>query len=304
MAETTASLLPVFVVIALGFALSRTVFQDREMWRLLERLNYFVLFPALLISTLANAQLGPIAIWPLILTLFTGLFTLVAALAFARPYLGLSGPQYASVFQGAVRWNGFVALATVEALFGAQGVAVAALVIAVLVPTINILSVVVLNRYRADGPAPLAILPGVLIRNPLILACLTGIALNLTLGGLSGPVGVTAEVLADAALAFGLLSVGAGLSLTALKGREVLIAGTSLLKLVAMPIIFALWAWVFGVEGLTRTVVIVCGAVPGATSAYILAKQLGGDADLMAGLVTASTLGAIFTMPLMLLWLT
>jgi predicted permease len=54
------------------------------------------------------------------------------------------------------------------------------------------------------------------------------------------------------------------------------------------------------VEGITRDIAILCASVPGATSAYILARQLGGDAQMMAGMITATTVAALVTMPLVL----
>jgi hypothetical protein len=50
-----------------------------------------------------------------------------------------------------------------------------------------------------------------------------------------------------------------------------------------------------GVTGEARTVAIICAAVPPASSAYILARQLGGDATLMATLITVLTLVSVFT---------
>ena len=69
-----------------------------------------------------------------------------------------------------------------------------------------------------------------------------------------------------------------------------------------MPLLMMGWCLVFDVTGLPRLVVLVCGAVPGATSSYILARQLGGDATLMASLITGGTILAAITMPVML-WL-
>jgi hypothetical protein len=77
---------------------------------------------------------------------------------------------------------------------------------------------------------------------------------------------------------------------------------TSALKLAVMPALMLGWCIFFDVTGLPRLVVILCGAVPGATSSYILARQLGGDASLMASLITGGTILAAVTMPLVL-WL-
>lgn len=63
-----------------------------------------------------------------------------------------------------------------------------------------------------------------------------------------------------------------------------------------------LGCWLFGIEGIARTVAVIAGAVPTAASSFILARQMGGDAPLMANLITVQVLLAVFSLPLMM-WL-
>jgi predicted permease len=75
------------------------------------------------------------------------------------------------------------------------------------------------------------------------------------------------------------------------------------LKLVAMPAIgYFIAGWV-GLGGLTFTVAVMFAAMPASPASYILARQLGGDAPLMAAILTAQTALAAVTLPLILLWL-
>ncbi|MGF1455107.1 MAG: AEC family transporter [Alphaproteobacteria bacterium] len=296
------ALMSVFLMIALGAVLKQAVFQDEPPWRFLDRLNYFVFFPTLLAVTLASSDLSDIAAGPIAGALLSGLACAALMVLALRAVLGIPGPQFSSVFQGALRWNGFVAIATGAALAPGQGLAIVAVVVAVLVPLLNILSVIVITQTNPALPTPWRTLPVTLARNPLILACLSGLVLNGQTLLLDSPLGTMAQTLGRAAMPLGLLGVGAGLHLTALKGRVGLILVTITIKLVLMPALFAGFADLYGIEGTARTIMIVCGAVPGATSSYVLARQLGGDATLMAGLVTASTLGALVTMPVMF-WL-
>ncbi len=302
MTGISAALVTVFLTIALGAALRRYAFQNEDAWRVIDRLNYFVFFPSLLFTVLAGSDLSAVAIGPVAMAALSGLAIATALVLGLQAVLKVPGPQFASLFQGALRWNGFVALAAVAGVVPEGGLPVVAIVVAVLVPILNILSVVVLSRSSANGPTPLARLPGTLARNPLIIACLSGMLLNRQGLLLDSPLGATLETLGRAATPLGLIGVGAGLNLAALRGRTGLIATATVFKLIAMPFLFAAMADVFGLEGAERTVVIICGTVPGATSSYVLARQLGGDATLMAGMVTASTLAALITMPA-LLWL-
>ncbi|MEX1152818.1 AEC family transporter, partial [Parvibaculum sp.] len=237
---------------------------------------------------------------PMASALGAGLFSMVAILMLMKQALPLSGPQFSSVFQGAARWNGFVALAAIGSLFGPEGVTLAAVAFAVLVPTVNVLSVLILTRYAGDTPAGMGTVLRLLSKNPLILACAAGIALNVSGIGLPGPLAPTFDILGAAALTIGLIAIGAGLQPKHALETGWIVALTSSLKLLVMPVLMAGWCFVFGVTGLPAAVVILCGAVPGATSSYILARQLGGDATLMASLITGSTILAAITMPLML----
>lgn len=296
------SLIPVFLVIALGAVIKRIGFLDEGLWAPLDRLTYYVFFPALLLHTLATADLANFDVWPMAYALWGGLFSMVAILMVLRVTTKLTGPQFASVFQGAARWNGFVALAAIGQLYGPEGVTLAAVSFAVLVPTVNVLSVLILTRYAGDTPAGMGTVLKLLSKNPLILACAAGIALNATHIGLPGPLATTADILGKAALTIGLIAIGAGLKWHEALAHKWIVLLTSALKLAVMPALMLGWCIFFDVTGLPRLVVILCGAVPGATSSYILARQLGGDASLMASLITGGTILAAVTMPV-ILWL-
>jgi malonate transporter len=104
-----------------------------------------------------------------IVVLLLGMTALVVRVA---TVVGVDGPAFSSVYQGAIRFNTYVGLAVALAVFHAEGGTVAALVMAIMIPLINVLCVLVLNVH-AGGSAPCdGVLRG-LIANPLILACLT-----------------------------------------------------------------------------------------------------------------------------------
>ena len=297
-----AALIPVFLLIALGWGLKRAGGPGDGFWAAAERLTYYLFFPALLLGSLTESEpvgldLAPLAAALIVPVLAVGM--LVIALSRA---LGRDGPVLTSVFQGAVRFNTYIGIAAAEALYGAVGIALAAVCIAVLVPTVNLLSIAVLARYGARGgraPGFVAQM-GLIARNPLILACVAGAALNLLDLHLPFGVAPTIEVLGRAALPLGLLAVGAGLDLRALRATRWTVAAGTALKLLVLPLLAYAACVALDVPGPARAVAVLWAALPTAPSAYILARQLGGDATLMASLLTASTLGAFLTMPLML----
>ncbi len=300
MGPAGAALLPVALLIALGFSLRRLRLLDAAGWAAVERLVYFVLFPALLFLELARTDLAGQPLLRLGGTLLLTQLLVAAAVAMARPWLRLSGPAYTSVLQGVVRWNSYVAVALAPALFGPAGAALVAVAVAVMVPVANLLSVAALARHgsgRAAGPATLL---QALLGNPLLLACAAGIAVNLAQVPLPGPVTEPLTLLARATLALGLLAVGAGLAPLAVLRRPALTVATCAAKLVVKPALAILIGRLLGLEATALGVAALACAVPTATSAYILARLLGGDAELMAGLITATTLAALLTLPLVL----
>lgn len=298
------ALVPVFLVILVGYGLTRFRFTEPDDWRQIERIVYYVLFPALIASSIANADLSGLPVMPFASTLVITVLGAASLLSILRrtigAKIGLQGPAYSSVYQGSLRWNGFVALAAVAAVYGDPGVAVASLAIAIMVPMLNVMSVIALTRHTGKETPSIGNILRNVARNPLIIACLTGITLNVTGIGLPEPLGTTASLLGRAALTLGLLSVGAGLDLKAAADNRVLVSLACTIKLILIPISIALLATLFGIEGFIRDVLILCGTVPTASSAYVLARQLGGDHTLMAAIITGATLAAIGTMPLML----
>ncbi len=304
MIQIVGALVPVFLVILIGYGLTRFRFATPDDWSHAERVVYFVLFPALIMSSIANADLSGLPILPFAATLILTLAITASLLSILRrtlgARLGLQGPAYSSVYQGSLRWNGFVALAAVAVVFEDEGVAVAALAIAIMVPILNVMSVIALTRHAGRDVPNIGNILKTIARNPLIISSLTGLALNISGIGLPDPLGATASLIGRAALPIGLLAVGAGLDLKAVASNKGLVVLACSFKLILVPVLIAVLASLFGIEGMTRDILILCGTVPTASSAYVLARQLGGDHTLMAAIITGATLAAIVTMPLML----
>jgi predicted permease len=299
MLTTFGALAPVFLLIALGWLLRARGFPGEAFWPAAERLVYFVLFPALLFLTTAGSEITGGAMLPLAAALIGAILAIAAlALALRRP-LGLDDAALTSLLQGAVRCNTYVGLGATGALYGAAGVAVLGLVILIVVTTVNLLSVIALIHF-GRRPAARRELFASVARNPLIVACLAGFACNAAGLDLAGVAGDTLEVLGQASLTLGLLCVGAGLELTHLGRNRAVATLTCVLKLLLLPAATALACRLLGIGGLGASVAVLFTAAPISASSYVLARQLGGDAPLMAGLITLTTIVAALTMPLIL----
>jgi predicted permease len=136
------------------------------------------------------------------------------------------------------------------------------------------------------------------LTNPLIWACAIGLAVNVTHLPLPQVWHDVAEALGRSSLGIGLLVTGAGLQLAGIFRPSLAASIAVFLKLILMPVLGVALALWFGISGPSLVIVAVCSAVPTSSSAYVLARQMGGDAPLLAQIITLQTILAAATMPI------
>lgn len=301
MAVVIAALLPVFILIVLGVVLKRSLMRLDTQWHGLERLTYFVLFPMLLIQTLVKADLSevPVAgVGGALLLSALAMSLLCLALRPALSRLAIDGPAFTSIFQGATRWQTYVALSVSANMFGDVGLALASVAMVAIIPLVNVFSVAVLAHYAAPEKQSARAIVMTVIRNPLIWACAIGLFVNVMHLPLPKIWHEVADALGRSSLAIGLLVTGAGLQLKGLLRPSMGATIGVAFKLALMPVLaLALAAW-FGLSGINLAIVAICAAVPTSPSAYVLARQMGGDAPLLAQIITLQTILAAITMPI------
>lgn len=305
MIATFESLLPVFLLIALGWALKTRNIVPEDMWRGVELIGYWVFFPALLADTMIRSDLTSLPLTGITITMIGTFFTMAVGLLLLQDRiqsaLAIEGPSFSSLFQGAIRWNGFVALPILAKLYGDEGVAILAVMIGVLVPIANISAVYVVTRNAGTVKPTLRQTMYVVFRNPFIWATAIGSFINLAGIPVYEPLMTSMGMLGGAAIGAGLLMVGAGLSThEAIRPSPAAWAGTAL-KLAGMPALVFIWSLVTGLSGTAFVACMVCAAVPTAMSAYVMARQMGGDAPLVAVTVTVQTVLSVITVPLVIL---
>ncbi|MCW8908412.1 MAG: AEC family transporter [Sedimenticola sp.] len=299
------ALIPVIAIILLGMLLRRSRLFTDESWLGFENLCYFVLFPALLIKTLATARIESAELLLFSAMVLFAIFGMSLLLLLFQPlmrrWLKIGGPAFSSLFQGATRWHGFIALSIVGLLYGDAGVAYMAIIMAVIIPPLNVINVSILAHFT-EGQSSLRDVLRKLLRNPFIIACVIGALLNLTGIGLPPQIFSLFDILGGGALGLGLLTVGAGLRFSLVLDHRLLVSFGAAIRLLGMPLLMFAGAWLFGIDGVPRTVAVIAAAVPTASTSYILARQMGGDAPLMANLITVQVVASAITLPLMI-WL-
>lgn len=301
MALVIAALLPVFLLIVLGFILKRSLLRLETQWHGLERLTYYVLFPVLLVQTLVKADLGTVPVAGVGGALLLSLLLMSLLCLALQPLLArcaVDGPAFTSTFQGATRWQTYVALAVSVNLYGDTGLALASVAMVAIIPLVNVLSVSVLAHYASPEKQSVRAIAMTVVRNPLIWACAIGLALNVLHLPLPRIWHEVADALGRSSLAIGLLVTGAGLQLAGMFRPSLAASVAVFLKLVLMPVFAIALALWFGVTGSSLAIVAACSAVPTSASAYVLARQMGGDAPLLAQIITLQTILAAITMPI------
>ncbi len=291
---------PIFVLIMMGWLFQRLAFPGENFWPMAERITYYIFFPALLFFSLYSADLGQARFWSMAAVAAGTISFVSLVMVLLRPLLKVSDPEYSSVFQGGLRFNTYVGISAAYVFFGEQGLTLAAMVIAVIIPLVNVISVAVVTRFgdnqcKGWDHALLS-----LVKNPLILACLFGILANLS--GLRLVLGSdeVVRILSQASLSLGLLAVGAGLKFSRIASKTIPIAWSGMFKMIIQPLMMGFLGVLIGLDQPEMLVLVIFASLPCGPAAYVMARQLKGDMDMMAGIITVQTVIAALSMPLVI----
>lgn len=294
------ALAPILALILVGFGLKWFRLVPDQAWAGIEKLTYYVLLPALLIRTLSKQTLVD-SPWPSMVLVVVGVM-MTAALAlviYHQARKSGSNATFTSIFQGGVRFNSYIALSVAQSLYGAAGLAFSSVAVGFMVVLANLLCVSVFVIWGTAGARGITPFVREVIRNPLIIGCVIGGFLGTTGIGLPGVTEDILELIGRAALPLGLLAVGAALRPGLIRGHLQPIAVSSIVQFGLKPLLVVALIAATGLAGIPAKVIIIAFMIPTATSSYILARQLGGDAETMASIITFQTLLAFVAMPLL-----
>lgn len=293
---------PIFLIIAFGIAMKAKAGFPDQFWQSIEKLTFNGLFPALMFVKISGAHIDWSVAPPIAGAVLIGILLTAIAAVLLRRLFDFEPSCFVAVFQGGFRCNAYVAFAIVLGVFGDTAAGPMAISTFVIGITINFLGVWGHLKWleqpgRKRGWKGVAIDS---IKNPLIQSCLIGGLFNATGWGLPPIIGPTLDLLSRAALPLGLMAVGAGLSLHAVRDARAAVALSSSLKLLLLPALTWGLCIAFGLEGVALWVPVAFAAVPTSSTSYVVSRQMGSDAQVMAAIVTGTHLAAIFTLPVLL----
>lgn len=300
MEHITSALLPIFLLILIGYLFKRIKFPSNDFWANADKLTYYVLMPSLLVYKLSTANLDGLEAFDFVLTGVLGILAVLILNLLINLKTKTPGVSFSSVVQGSVRFNTYVYLALITAIFGDEGIALAALLITFAIPLINVICISIFAFFVNDQKATFLGMVKSIITNPLIIACLLGGSINYL--DITLPI-ITInllKILSASALPMGLLSIGFALDLSSIKEAKSELIISTVLKLLIMPLFMYSIGIYYGLSTLLLTIVVIFAAMPTAPSSFILARQLGGDVKLMASIITFQTLLSVLSVSVLL----
>lgn len=290
---------PVALTIFTGWAARRSGLVAKDAWPGIETLSFRILIPAILIFAISGADLtlsriGPLAIALVATLCVIGCLVLLVRVFASRDQIG--NPALSTLFQTSTRWNAFVSLAAADLMGGVDGVLLIAVAMAVLVPIINVSNILVVATLVAADAGWRRVLKTV-ATNPLIIACAIGLTVNLGFGGLPDILSAGFEIVGRAALAVGLLCVGAGIEIRRFLTVTWRVVLGLIMRPTLAPAIFLGLGLMLGLSTPELTAGVLVMAVPAASNGFIVARAMGGDAELYADLLAWQTLVTLIVLP-------
>ncbi|RYE06124.1 MAG: AEC family transporter [Rickettsiaceae bacterium] len=301
-----SSILPIFLVTLLGSIIKRKWLTSDEFWRGLEKLSYFLLFPAVLFNYISKADLSSTTLIKLVIALAIATLVVAAGLIINRKKKDHDKIQFTSTFQGAIRYNTYVFFGAGSALFGEAGLAIISVISSYMIVFTNIICVMVFatyipsNNLENNKVKNFFLITKLITSNPLIISTLIGFLFNYYHLSLHLGVENAISSLSNSALAIGMLNVGAGLQFDINADRMKQVIFTSTIKLVILPIVTVIIMTLMSITGLERSIGVLYSCLPCASSAYALSRQLNGDPQSMASIITITTVFSVISLSLVM----
>jgi predicted permease len=303
MADILKTILPIFVIIFLGWGLRQIHFMQEGFLKPANRLVYYVAIPAMIFREIAEAEL--VQHFSLILVVATLAPLIIVALAGLILVRGIKLERYrvGSFLQCSFHGNlGYIGLAVSFYFLGDEGFTRASILAGFLILLQNFLSVVALSRFNKEPNqtiSTLSIIRRVLL-NPIIISAMAGMTISLT--GLDLPVILdrSLKILSGMALPLALLVIGTSISFAQMRQQLRVTTLISILKLMLLPALGLAFFHILELGSIEYLPALILLASPTATVSYVMASEMAGDADLATAAISITTLVSAVTF---VLWL-
>lgn len=286
---------PVFAMLFLGVVLKRLALINDSFIHTASALVFNVSMPALLFLGIIHADLH--SAWqPALLGYFTVATLVCFACAWGWALWRCPREDRGIYTQGAFRGNNaIIGLALAAMLYGSYGISLGAILAGLVILLYNTLSTVVLAVYSPNIKSDPWSISKSVVKNPLIIAVLAAIPFAVFQIGLPGWLQTSGEYLAQLTLPLALICIGGTLSLASLRTSGRLALSASLLKMITLPTLATLGAWMYGFRGPELGILFLYFASPTAAASFVMARAANGNHDLAAAIIVMTTLMAAIT---------
>ena len=287
---------PLFLLMMLGYGIKSLKLAKKEHFDVINRLIFKVFLPILLFYNIYKTDIGTVFDGKLIL--FTEIcILLIFGIGYGLVFLFTKeNAKRGVMLQGIFRSNfAILGVPLVNYICGGNASGLAALIVAFVVPTFNVLAVITLERFRG-GNVKIGKLVKDIITNPLIIGCALGAAFLLL--GIKLPTFLESAVSDAASIAspLAIVALGAGFNFSSIKGSIKELTVTVLARLLIVPALVITAAVLLGFRGEALVCLMVVFGAPTAVSSFSMAQQMGGDEELAAQIVVFSSALCLFTL--------
>lgn len=304
MSEIVNSVLPIFVLILVGWVIAKLRYFKAEHAGTLTSFVFKIALPVLLMRTVAVANFEnahPLKIW---LCYFGGVAiawitaALVARHGFGRDrasavIIGLSG-----TFANAA----FIGIPLVSQIVGDNGLITLSLVLAIHMPVMMVTATIFVEHAKAqEGGAlsnprkvALTVLHN-LVTSPIVIGLFIGAMLHVFNLKLAGPVLSVVDMIAAMAGPVALISIGMTLTQYRIAGNVGLFSVVTAIKLILLPAMVYLLGHLLSLPHQAMAALVLTGATPAGVNAFVLANQFGTGKNIAASTITLTTALGVLT---------
>lgn len=287
--------LPLFITMSLGYFLKYLNMFDNNTLDTMNNITFKSFLPMLLFYNIYKTDLQGVFNLKLMIFSATCVIALYLILYLIVPLIEKDNKKRGALLQGLFRSNFVIfGLPITESLFGSEKVGVAALLIAVIVPLFNILSVLALETFRGGKPDFRKISIGI-IKNPLIIASCLGILTLLLKIKIPTAIEKTISDISKIATPLSLILLGASFKFDNIKKylKQTTIAVVG--KTILTPCIILPICIMFGYRGVELSTLMIIFAAPTAISSFTMAQQMDSDSDLAGQIVVFTSAFCVVT---------
>ncbi len=296
---------PVFLIIALGFVIKKIGVINENFVAITSKFVFNISLPAFIFMKISNIDLTAVLDMGQIIFIYAGTLLVYFIIWIIASFFIKDGRDLSVFVQGAYRSNyAIVGLAIIANLYGDEGLGKASLILAFLLPVYNVLAVIILTvPMRKIKKLNLGNTVQEIILNPLIIAVIVALPFSYFKLELPSMLLTTGNFLADVALPLALIGIGGSLNIENIKRASTLAFSSSILKLIVVPVILTLFAYLFGYREMDLGIMFILFACPTAIVSFIMAEAMGCNSKLAGNIVVISTIGSVITISVAIIYL-